>query len=334
MKNIAWLILVLIFLFAVGGCPKADDDPSGNPGGNPGGDPGGKQPETYTVIFNKNNADAGSAEANPKAKTVVYPATTVGALPQAPARTEYTFTGWNTQADGRGTAFTASTRVTNSVSLYPQWKEDSCIVVFMVPNGSPIQKTVDKNATVSLPPNPSKSGFTFEGWSTQSDGRGAAFTASTRVTNNITVYPKWKENPAPQPAKPAQPAPQPTKPAQPAAQPAQPAKKTYNVGDTGPNGGIVFASGKECTSREIGQVAWSEAANLAKGYGSGWRLPTKDELNAMYNNLRKSNKGGFKNESYWAANGNSAYAQNFGAGNDNTAPNVTEKKWVRAVRTF
>jgi uncharacterized repeat protein (TIGR02543 family) len=284
-----------------------------------------------TVVFMVPNG-------SPIQKTVDKNATV--SLPPNPTKSGATFTGWNTQSDGRGTAFTASTRVTNNVSVYPQWREDSCTVVFMVPNGSPVQKTTPKNGTVSLPSNPTKSGFTFEGWNTKDDGSGSFFTASTRVTESISVYPKWKENPAKpaqpaaQPAKPAQPAAQPAKPAQPAAQPAQPAKKTYNIGDTGPNGGIVFAAGKECTGTDIGQVVWAEAANLAKSKGSGWRLPTKDELNAMYNNLKKSNKGGFKNESYWAANGNSAYAQNFGAGNDNNSPNVGEKKLVRAVRTF
>ena len=203
--------------------------------------------------------------------------------------------------------------------------EPSYTVTFMVPNGSPIQRTADRNTTVTLPSNPTKQGFTFEGWNTQSNGSGTAFTASTRVTGNVTLYPKWKENAA-QPAKPAQP-----------AQPAQPVQKTYNIGDTGPGGGIVFAPGKECSSADLGQAVWASAEKLAKDYRGGsksdWRLPSKDELNAMYNNLKKNNKGGFKNESYWGKNGSSAFAQNFGGGNTNDSPN-SDKRLVRAVRTF
>jgi len=210
--------------------------------------------------------------------------------------------------------------------------EPTYTVTFMVPNGSPIQRTADRNTTVTLPTTPTKQGSTFEGWNTQSDGKGAAFTASTKVTGNVTLYPKWKENAVQPPAQPVQPPAQPAKPAQP-AQPTQPANKTYNIGDTGPGGGIVFAAGKECTSTDLGQVVWAEAANLAKSKGSGWRLPTKDELNAMYNNLQKNNKGNFRKESYWATNGNSAFAQNFSGGNTNDSPN-SDKRWVRAVRSF
>jgi len=123
-------------------------------------------------------------------------------------------------------------------------------------------------------------------------------------------------------------------------QAAQPEPAAYRIGDTGPAGGTVFSTGNkrlEC-SGDLGQVPWADAEKLAKGCKTGnksdWRMPTKDELNAMYNNLKKSNKGGFKSESYWGKNGNSAYALNFGGGNDNNSPTVTEKKWVRAVRSF
>jgi uncharacterized repeat protein (TIGR02543 family) len=54
-------------------------------------------------------------------RQVNSPDTTVGALPTSPARTGYTFTGWNTQEDGGGTAFTASTPVTANITVYAHW---------------------------------------------------------------------------------------------------------------------------------------------------------------------------------------------------------------------
>jgi len=51
-----------------------------------------------------------------------------------------------------------------------------------------------------LPSNPKKDGSTFEGWNTKSDGSGTAFNATTKVTGNITLYPKWKAAPAAAPA--------------------------------------------------------------------------------------------------------------------------------------
>lgn len=47
-------------------------------------------------------------------------------------------------------------------------------------------KTVD-----SLPSNPVRSGYLFEGWYTEPDGEGTLFTASTEVTSDLTIYAKW-----------------------------------------------------------------------------------------------------------------------------------------------
>jgi uncharacterized repeat protein (TIGR02543 family) len=42
-----------------------------------------------------------------------------------------------------------------------------------------------------MPSTPSKSGYTFGGWYTATNGGGTQFVASTPVTGNITVYAKW-----------------------------------------------------------------------------------------------------------------------------------------------
>jgi len=73
---------------------------------------------------------------------------------------------------------------------------------------APITKTAVKNGTVSLPNNPTKSGFVFNGWNTKENGSGSAFTASTKVTDSITVYAQWKNAPKSEPA----PAPAPAQP--------------------------------------------------------------------------------------------------------------------------
>ena len=45
----------------------------------------------------------------------------------------------------------------------------------------------------SLPTEPSKNGYTFEGWNTMKDGTGSVFTADTPVSQDITVYAQWKK---------------------------------------------------------------------------------------------------------------------------------------------
>ena len=46
-------------------------------------------------------------------------------FPANPTRSGYTFTGWNTQADGRGTAFTSATVVNSDLTVYAQWQKNS-----------------------------------------------------------------------------------------------------------------------------------------------------------------------------------------------------------------
>ena len=42
--------------------------------------------------------------------------------------------------------------------------------------------------------NPTRSGYDFMGWNTKADGTGDAFTATTDVSSNITVYAQWKDS--------------------------------------------------------------------------------------------------------------------------------------------
>jgi len=51
--------------------------------------------------------------------------------------------------------------------------------------------TVSSGGTISNIPNPNKDGYDFGGFFTQNNGEGSAFTESTTVTENITVYAKW-----------------------------------------------------------------------------------------------------------------------------------------------
>jgi len=63
---------------------------------------------------------------------VTSPATNVGTLPVAPTRANHTFNGWNTAADGTGTAFAATTSVSADITVYARWIQE-------VVNGSPSQ---------------------------------------------------------------------------------------------------------------------------------------------------------------------------------------------------
>lgn len=54
--------------------------------------------------------------------------------------------------------------------------------------------TLEKDSAVgnAWPTNPSRDGYTFQGWNTAADGTGDKFTANTTVSEDITVYAQWK----------------------------------------------------------------------------------------------------------------------------------------------
>jgi TolB-like protein len=120
---------------------------------------------------------------------------------------------------------------------------------------------------------------------------------------------------------------------------------TYNIGDRGPGGGIIFsiADGRymEC-SGELGVHNWSRAISVASNYQGGgftdWRLPTKEELDFMYVNLRITNLEIFIDQGYWSSSvdgSNDAYFIEFNNGNlRNPSKSKSQAHGVRAVRSF
>ena len=79
---------------------------------------------------------------------------------------------------------------------------------------------------------------------------------------------------------------------------------------------------------------WDQANAACNALGSGWRLPTKEELNEMYKN--KDAIGGFNRSTYWSSseyNDNRAWGECFGDGyQTNLSKDYTT--YVRAVRAF
>ena len=50
---------------------------------------------------------------------------------------------------------------------------------------------------------------------------------------------------------------------------------------------------------DLGEMTWDKAKKACANLGDGWRLPTKDELNLIYEN--KNVVGGFANDYYWSS---------------------------------
>jgi hypothetical protein len=118
-------------------------------------------------------------------------------------------------------------------------------------------------------------------------------------------------------------------------------KLAHKLGNTLPDGGIVFyvdssgSHGLEVKAAdEFDLLNWEDAIDAASNYGSGWRLPTSDELQLLYE--QKSNIGGFAAGNYWSSSSSenrTVVRQNFSDGVTQYQP-IADELSVRAVRSF
>jgi hypothetical protein len=90
----------------------------------------------------------------------------------------------------------------------------------------------------------------------------------------------------------------------------------------------------EILTQDLGKMKWEDAMKACADLGDGWRLPTKDELNILYENKEKI--GGITNGYYWSSTeyGNDdAWEQVVSNGNQDCG-NKNNSNYVRAVRDF
>lgn len=113
-------------------------------------------------------------------------------LTDASPKAHYNFVGWFTDQNRQ---FTEATIVEGDISLYARYSEIIWTVAFNTNGGGRISSMrVNDGQTISpMPADPSRTGYTFDGWYTDS-GLATAFDASSAVSDNITLYAKWNIN--------------------------------------------------------------------------------------------------------------------------------------------
>src|SRR5664280_1813065 len=153
--------------------------------------PSARADSPFTVTFNSQ-----SGTPTPAPITGIVSGATVVTLPTAPTLAGSTFNGWFTAVTG-GDAFTATTAVTADITVYAQWTATTPATYKVTfnsqsgtPTPAPITGIVSGATVVTLPTAPTLAGSTFNGWFTAVTG-GDAFTATTAVTADITVYAQW-----------------------------------------------------------------------------------------------------------------------------------------------
>ncbi|ADO36163.2 hypothetical protein ELI_1175 [Eubacterium callanderi] len=161
----------------------------------------------YTIKYDGNAADSGSMNDQPMVFDVAANLTD-----NAYARIGYTFTGWNTQPDGTGTAYSDGQNVKNltaadgdTITLFAQWRANSYTIQFdgnTADGGDTASQSMTYDAAANLTVNGyTKTGYTFTGWNTQSDGSGTVYTDGQNVVNltavegeKVTLYAQWRAN--------------------------------------------------------------------------------------------------------------------------------------------
>ncbi len=154
---------------------------------------------TFTITYDGNGSTGGtvptSSNVNAFASTTL--ATNSGTL----ARTGYTFSGWNTRADGAGTTYTVGQTnfaPTSDLTLYALWNS----TITYNTNGATgtvptaVTTTTDASRTFQLNSGSglTRTGLNFSGWNTAADGSGTNYSggASYTSTGSATLYAIFK----------------------------------------------------------------------------------------------------------------------------------------------
>ncbi|HRX44861.1 MAG TPA: InlB B-repeat-containing protein, partial [Acholeplasmataceae bacterium] len=139
----------------------------------------------YTISFEENG---GSVVAD---KTQGY--NTAVVAPTAPTKMGYTFGGWYSDS-ALTTAYTFGTMPAQNITLYAKWTLNNYTITFEENGGSAVLDiTQGYNTAVVAPTAPTKMGYTFGGWYSDS-ALTTAYTFSTMPAQNITLYAKWTLN--------------------------------------------------------------------------------------------------------------------------------------------
>ena len=139
----------------------------------------------YTISFEEN----GGSVVNDITQAYL---TTVTA-PTAPTKEGYTFGGWYSDT-ALTTAYTFTTMPSANLTLYAKWTINNYTISFEENGGSVVNDITQAFATtVTAPTAPTKEGYTFGGWYSDT-ALTTAYTFTTMPSANITLYAKWTAN--------------------------------------------------------------------------------------------------------------------------------------------
>lgn len=119
-------------------------------------------------------------------------------------RTGYTFTGWNTKADGSGTSYQNKEEVRNlskknnkTITLYAQWEKKQYTIKYELNGGTVVKsnkRTYYYDTKTFKFSAPVREGYTFKGWYTESNFKNKITQVKKGTRKNYKLYAKWSLN--------------------------------------------------------------------------------------------------------------------------------------------
>lgn len=110
----------------------------------------------------------------------------------------YTFAGWNTQADGKGTTYSAGgtiPSVSGDITLYAQWTPRTFKITYYDDDQTTILNLTPNTYTYPVSttfPTPTKQGYSFLGWKTSPTATDY-ITKTDTYYGDFTLYAEWKK---------------------------------------------------------------------------------------------------------------------------------------------
>lgn len=152
---------------------------------------------SYTFTYNANGGANG-----PAVVTGLNVGGFVTVSNTAPTRTGYSFLGWNSNMAGTGTDYSAGTQYLMGASnaiIYAKWQGDPFTLTYNTNGGTTTQSPTSEGRTAGSTENisttlPTRTGYTFTGWTTALNGTGTSYSAGSSLTmpgSNVTLYAQW-----------------------------------------------------------------------------------------------------------------------------------------------
>jgi uncharacterized repeat protein (TIGR02543 family) len=120
----------------------------------------------------------------------------IGPLP-TPTLGGYSFGGWYSGIDGGGTLYTTTSTLTGNATAYAKWIAGQTVELTLDAQGGSVDTeslTVGKDAPIGNLPEPTRTGYTFGGWFSGTNGSGTEYTAASTLAADATAYAKWTAN--------------------------------------------------------------------------------------------------------------------------------------------